>query len=68
MYAAFLMWGFAQPLLLHNWIAGWSHLVSFTPLYLLRVPQEERMMLDHFGEEYKSYMNKTGRVIPRLLK
>lgn len=68
MYAAFLLWGVAQPLLLYNWIAGWSHLVSFIPLYILRVPREEQMMLDEFGEEYQSYMNKTGRVIPRLLK
>jgi protein-S-isoprenylcysteine O-methyltransferase Ste14 len=38
----------------------------FMPLYLLRVPREERMMLDEFGEEYRAYMNHTGRVIPRL--
>lgn len=66
MYAAFLMWGFAVPLLLHNWIAGWSHLVGFLPLYFLRVPREEQMMREQFGEAYQSYMSKTGRVIPRL--
>lgn len=64
MYAAFLLWGLAQPLLLHNWIAGWSHLISFLPLYFLRVPREEQMMRDQFGEEYQSYMNRTGRIIP----
>jgi len=64
MYAAIWMWGIAQVLLLHNWIAGWSHLVSFCLLYFLRVPHEEQMMLDQFGEEYQSYMNKTGRIIP----
>lgn len=65
-YAAVWLWGIAQPLLLHNWIAGFAHLVLFAPVYLLRVPREEQMMLDHFGEEYREYMERTGRVIPRL--
>jgi protein-S-isoprenylcysteine O-methyltransferase Ste14 len=66
MYASMWLWGVAQALLLQNWIAGWASLVLFLPLYLLRVPREERMMLDEFGEGYRAYMNRTGRVIPRL--
>lgn len=65
MYAALWLWGIAQALLLHNWLAGFSQLVSFTPLYFVRVAREERMMLDHFGDEYKAYMSRTGRVLPR---
>jgi len=65
MYAASLMWGVAQVLLLHNWIAGWSPLLSLMLMYFLRVPREEQMMLDQFGEEYQSYMSRTGRIIPR---
>ena len=66
MYASMWLWGVAQASLLQNWIAGWASLVMFMPLYLLRVPREERMMLDEFGEEYRAYMNRTGRVIPVL--
>jgi protein-S-isoprenylcysteine O-methyltransferase Ste14 len=66
MYASMWLWGVAQALLLQNWVAGWVSLVMFMPLYLLRVPREERMMLDEFGEEYRAYMDRTGRVIPRL--
>jgi len=66
MYAAHLLWGIAQALLLQNWIAGLSMLVFFLPVYLYRVPHEEQMMLEHFGEEYRSYMNRTGRIIPRV--
>jgi protein-S-isoprenylcysteine O-methyltransferase Ste14 len=66
MYAFGWLLGIAQALLLQNWIAGLSGLVSFALLYFLRVPREEQMMLDQFGEEYRAYMNRTGRIIPRV--
>jgi protein-S-isoprenylcysteine O-methyltransferase Ste14 len=66
MYASQCLWGFAQALLLHNWIAGCAGLVAFLPLYLVRVPREERMMLDHFGDDYRAYCVQTGRIVPRL--
>ncbi len=66
MYAAHLLWAVAQVLILHNWIAGYSFLIISVPLYLFRVDSEENMMLEQFGEEYRAYMRKTGRIIPRL--
>jgi len=66
MYASMWLWGAAQALLLQNWIAGWAGLVLFLPMYVSRVPREERMMLEQFGEAYREYTNRTGRVIPRL--
>ena len=68
MYTAHLLWAIAQGLLLANWIAGWAFLVLSIPLYLARIPKEERMMLEHFGEQYRSYMSRTGRLIPRIWK
>jgi protein-S-isoprenylcysteine O-methyltransferase Ste14 len=68
MYASMWLWGIAQALLLQNWLAGWASLVLFIPLYLLRVPREERMMLDEFGGEYRAYMDRTGRVVPPLTR
>ena len=67
-YAGMFLWGISQPLLLHNWIAGWGLLVIFIPLYISRVPREEQMMLEHFGKKYRAYMKQTGRVIPRIGK
>ena len=64
MYAAFLLWGIAQALLLPNWIAGFSGLVGFGTLYFLRVRQEEQMMLETFGEDYRNYMSRTARLVP----
>ena len=66
MYAAHWLWAVAQLLLLHNWIAGPAFLVAFLPMYLRRVPHEEQMMLDEFPEEYGAYMERTGRMIPRV--
>lgn len=66
MYASFLLWGIAQALLLHNWIYGLFNIISFLPMYIMRVPQEEQMMLDTFGEQYRDYMSRTGRLIPKL--
>lgn len=66
MYASQFVWVIAQALLLQNWIAGLAGIVCFLPLYLLRVPREEQMMLDHFGEAYRDYSARTGRVLPNL--
>lgn len=66
MYTAFWLWAFAQALLLPNWIAGFAGIVGFGTLYLLRVGPEEKLMLDEFGDEYRAYMERTGRLLPKL--
>jgi protein-S-isoprenylcysteine O-methyltransferase Ste14 len=64
MYSAFFLWAVAQALLLPNWVAGFAGLVGFGVLFLFRVDQEERLMLETFGEQYRRYMDRTARVIP----
>ena len=68
MYAAHLLWAIAQPLILTNWIAGFSFLIPQILQYLLRIDNEEQMMLDQFGAQYQEYMESTGRFLPRLKK
>jgi protein-S-isoprenylcysteine O-methyltransferase Ste14 len=65
MYAAILLFGVAQGLLLENWLAGWSAVLSFGLMYLLRAAREERMMCEFFGDDYRDYMRQTGRLLPR---
>lgn len=67
MYSAIWLWGIAQTLLLHNYIAGFSGLISFGMLYFFRVREEEKMMLKEFGEEYQAYKKRTKRIIPFLI-
>jgi protein-S-isoprenylcysteine O-methyltransferase Ste14 len=67
MYSAFWLWAIAQALLLPNWIAGFAGLAGFAVLYFGRVAREERMMLETFGDSYRAYMARTGRVFPSVL-
>ena len=66
MYSAFWLWALAQPFLLANWVAGLAGIVGFGTLYFLRVGQEERMMEERFGEEYRTYRSRTHRIIPGI--
>jgi protein-S-isoprenylcysteine O-methyltransferase Ste14 len=52
--------------MLPNWVAGPSTLVPFAFMYFLRTPLEEQMMLRHFGQDYSDYMERTGRIFPRV--
>ncbi|MEO0507092.1 MAG: protein-S-isoprenylcysteine O-methyltransferase [Bacteroidota bacterium] len=66
MYTAIWIWVICQALLLQNYIAGLSGIISFGLLYFLRVGKEERMMKLQFGEQYVSYTKSTKRLIPNL--
>jgi protein-S-isoprenylcysteine O-methyltransferase Ste14 len=66
MYASQWLWVMAQPLLLQNWIAGFLNLLVFIPFYFLRVKAEEQMMMDKFGDQYHTYMQKVGGVFPKF--
>jgi protein-S-isoprenylcysteine O-methyltransferase Ste14 len=66
MYSAFWLWALAQPLLLPNWVAGFSGLIGFGIFFFLRVGREEDMMCAAFGDEYRAYMARTARVVPGL--
>jgi protein-S-isoprenylcysteine O-methyltransferase Ste14 len=65
MYAAHLLWGVAQALLVHNWVAGPSFLVAFAAFCAVRIPKEERALRAAFGAQYEAYRARTGRLVPR---
>lgn len=66
MYLSQLILSLAQALLLQNWIAGLIGLVCFIPFYLIRVKEEDKLMLDTFGDEYRKYREKVGGLFPKL--
>lgn len=68
MYASIWLWSISQAMLLQNWLAGGCALLTFAALYFLRTPREEQLMCEAFGEEYREYMRKTGRLFPRMTR
>lgn len=65
MYTQIWIWTLAQALLLSNWVAGLVGIFCWAILYFIRVPREEKMMLEEFGDAYRTYMQQTGRILPR---
>ena len=68
LYASLVLWAAAQPLLLQNLLAGFAGAMAALLIWLIRVPREERMMLERFGDRYRQYMARTGRLLPRRRK
>ncbi len=52
-------------LLTANWLIGLCSLIVLL-LLAVRTPKEEQMLIERFGQEYRDYMAKTGRFIPRI--
>mgnify|MGYP003676856825 CR=1 FL=1 len=65
MYLSIWLWVLGQGMLLQNWLAGWTMLPAFATMYCLRTPREEQLMCEQFGDAYRSYMQQTGRLLPR---
>ena len=64
-YAAGLMFSVAGFLISANWLVGICFVGGICLLVATRVPREEKMMLDAFGDRYRQYMLHTGRFLPR---
>lgn len=62
--AAVLMW-LASGLIAANGFIGLGSF-AFLSFALKRIPDEEAMMVEAFGEEYRSYQQRTGALFPKL--
>ena len=65
MYAIFIVFSIAMALLTLNLlIIFFSILISISFPSLAK--QEELMLIDTFGDDYRAYMRRTGRFLPKL--
>jgi protein-S-isoprenylcysteine O-methyltransferase Ste14 len=62
-YTAMLGYGAGLALVTANWVFVVIALAMVAGL-VARVPKEERMMIEEFGEQYRIYMRQTGRFLP----
>ena len=63
MYSAIVGWMISLGLVAANWIPlGFAALAALN--FLLRIRGEEKMLLQQFGDEYRAYMKRTGRLLP----
>ncbi|OPX65776.1 MAG: Isoprenylcysteine carboxyl methyltransferase (ICMT) family protein [Methanomassiliicoccales archaeon PtaB.Bin134] len=66
MYLSMVMWGIASPLVLQNYVIGAMPLVTIAIFLIVRMPLEESILVEEFGDEYRAYMARTGALLPRL--
>jgi len=66
-YTAFILILGSTLFISANWLVG----VSWTAMTVLeaisRIRFEEGLMLEYFGNQYREYMKKTGRLLPKLI-
>ena len=66
MYLSMLIWALSTPLVLPNYLVGLLPLVSITAFLAIRLPAEERVLENEFGERYREYAARTGGLLPRM--
>jgi len=64
LYTAMIGYGTSLALVTANWVFVVLAVAMIAGLFA-RVPKEEQMMIEEFGEEYKAYMQRTGRFFPK---
>jgi protein-S-isoprenylcysteine O-methyltransferase Ste14 len=66
-YTAFLLILSSTLLISSNWLIGlfWA---GMTILEIIsRISFEESLMMEYFGDQYREYLKKTGRIFPKLI-
>ncbi len=64
MYTALFTFFVGLALISACWLIVLLVVIAIAVLYA-RIGKEEAMMIEQFGDEYRKYMNRTGRFLPR---
>jgi protein-S-isoprenylcysteine O-methyltransferase Ste14 len=64
MYSGFFLWSLTWLLFTDNWLVGVSLAGLVVFIAIVRVPHEERVLIAHFGDQYRRYMARTSRFLP----
>jgi protein-S-isoprenylcysteine O-methyltransferase Ste14 len=67
-YTAFLLILGSTLFISSNWLIGLAW-IGMTLLELAsRIRFEEGLMLEYFGDQYRAYMKRTGRLLPKIIQ
>lgn len=66
LYTVFYLFALALFLVSANWGVGLAWLAGLTLVIGPRVRREEAAMTARFGNDYRTYMRRTGRFLPRF--
>lgn len=64
-YLAFLLMQVSLLFLTSNWFIGLCGIAIIVSVIAIRVPEEEKLLIEQFGNEYREYMNRTYRLLPK---
>ena len=64
-YDVVLLWGLSVSLLTANWLMALLGLSAFA-MMVVRTRIEEEKLIERFGDEYRTYMARTGRFLPHV--
>jgi protein-S-isoprenylcysteine O-methyltransferase Ste14 len=67
-YTAFVLILGSTLLISANWFVGLAWIGMTILEVASRIDFEEALMIEHFGDQYREYMKKTGRLLPRLVQ
>lgn len=65
-YLAFLLMQISVLLLTANWLIGLCGLAIIVSVIVIRVPEEENLLTEQFGDAYRHYSQQTGSLLPKL--
>lgn len=65
LYTAGVFYFLAMSLATGSWLLFLATLLVFVML-LIRTPMEEEQLIQRFGDDYREYMRRTGRFLPRF--
>lgn len=48
-----------------NWLMGLASL-SVLVMLIIRLPKEAENLIERFGDEYRAFIKRTGRLLPKI--
>jgi protein-S-isoprenylcysteine O-methyltransferase Ste14 len=67
-YTAFLLILGSTLFISSNWLVGLAWIGMTVLETASRIGFEESLMLEYFGDQYREYMKRTGRLLPKLIQ